>query len=292
MSNFMSPVFIIGNPRSGTSLFRLLLTSHSKIVIPPECGFIVWLYKDFKNWSVIDNETKLDIFLEALFGCKKFDTWEIDLGSLKAYIKQRNPKKYSELCESIYVYYSLKFHKDITVWGDKNNFHIDYLNELLEIHPQAKFIHLVRDGRDVFCSYLDVMKNEVKSPYAPRLSTDINSVASEWNSNLIKVEKFFTSQPDINTKTVRYEDLIATPKALLEDVFSWCGLDYEESVLEFFNHNISLKLEPEKTLEWKAKTKEPIDPDNSGKFRSILSTDEIEQFNNTAQESLTRYGYE
>lgn len=291
MANLTNPVFVIGNPRSGTSLFRLLLTSHSRMVIPPECGFIVWLHKDFKHWSAGDIKTELDMFLDKLSDCKKFDTWEIDLSKLKSFLQERNPEDYSELCAYVYLYYSSRFSKDIAVWGDKNNFHINCLNELLTIYPEAKFIHLVRDGRDVYCSYLEVMEKGAKSPYAPVLSTDVNTVANEWNRNLIKVDAFFLSHPEVDTKTVRYEELIATPETILADVFSWCGLDYESSVLDFFEQNITMKLEPEKTLEWKVKTRQPIDSSNSGKFKSTMSSDQVERFNRAAKAALLRYGY-
>lgn len=287
----MSPLFVIGNPRSGTSLFRLLLTSHSKMVIPPECGFIVWLYKSFGDWHSENIAVGLDEFLVKLSECKKFETWELNLSQLKIFLQQKKPDNYSELCAYIYLYYSSRFSKDTLIWGDKNNFHINYLNELLLIYPQAKFIHLIRDGRDVYCSYLNVMNKKSKSPYAPNLSTDVNIVANEWNNNLVKVDDFFSNFSEVNCKTVRYEDLIASPEVVLHDVFLWLGLDYETSVLNFFHQNISMKLEPEKTMEWKAKTREPIDANNSGNFKSILTKDEIERFNITAKKSLIRYGY-
>lgn len=292
MDDLVKPVFVIGNPRSGTSLFRLLLTSHSKLVIPPECGFIAWLYKDFGKWRAEDIEMEIDLFLDKLNVCKKFDTWGIEIGSLKYFLQQKKPRTYSELCANVYLYYSQRFSKNISVWGDKNNFYINHLNDLLNIYPEAKFIHLIRDGRDVYCSYLDVMKKEAASPYAPILSTDIEVVAKEWDSNLTKVDDFFASHPQLNSKTIRYEDLIAVPEYVLTDVFVWLGLDYEASVLDFFNQNISMKLEPEKTIEWKEKTREPIDASNSGKYITELSQKQIEQFNEIAKTSLTRFGYQ
>ncbi len=41
------PIIVLGNPRSGTTMFRLMLTAHSEICIPPECGFFQWYYPDF-----------------------------------------------------------------------------------------------------------------------------------------------------------------------------------------------------------------------------------------------------
>ncbi|MDE2234040.1 MAG: sulfotransferase, partial [Gammaproteobacteria bacterium] len=46
------PFFVIGSPRSGTTLLRLILTSHPQIVVPPECGFVTWLYPTFGEWGL------------------------------------------------------------------------------------------------------------------------------------------------------------------------------------------------------------------------------------------------
>lgn len=45
------PVFIIGSPRSGTTLLRLMMNSHPRIVVPPECGFAVWWYEKYQHWK-------------------------------------------------------------------------------------------------------------------------------------------------------------------------------------------------------------------------------------------------
>jgi len=49
----INPIFIIGNPRLGTSLLRVILNAHPNLVIPPECGFAMWLYPQFKNIRIV-----------------------------------------------------------------------------------------------------------------------------------------------------------------------------------------------------------------------------------------------
>lgn len=58
MQTELSPMFVIGSPRSGTSLLRLILTDHTKFIIPPECGFNLWLHNQFGDWSVQDTQSK------------------------------------------------------------------------------------------------------------------------------------------------------------------------------------------------------------------------------------------
>ena len=71
------PIIILGNPRSGTTLLRLILASHSQIVIPPEAGFMCWLSQYYA--SAAPSSWKNKLFLEefSLEVCKskKFITW-------------------------------------------------------------------------------------------------------------------------------------------------------------------------------------------------------------------------
>ena len=46
--------FILGNPRSGTTLLRLMLNSHPKLGVPPECGMIQWWNEKYKNKNLQD----------------------------------------------------------------------------------------------------------------------------------------------------------------------------------------------------------------------------------------------
>lgn len=45
-----TPIFILGNPRSGTTLLQLMLACHPRLAVPPECGFALWLYDRYGDW--------------------------------------------------------------------------------------------------------------------------------------------------------------------------------------------------------------------------------------------------
>ena len=54
------PFFIIGNPRSGTTLLRLMVNAHPKATVPPECGFALHLADDFSSRSSYDRKLYSD----------------------------------------------------------------------------------------------------------------------------------------------------------------------------------------------------------------------------------------
>ena len=111
-SNRERPIFILGNPRSGTSLLRLMLHSHSQICIPPESHFFLWLEEKYKDWNI----ELLDVFVDELFQSTKFETWGMDKHSLALHLANPCPNSYSEVIAIIYKYYCRKGKDEPKLW--------------------------------------------------------------------------------------------------------------------------------------------------------------------------------
>jgi hypothetical protein len=279
--------FILGNPRSGTSLLRIILNNHPNIVVPPECGFIQWLCTrhgnfDGKGMSDVDN------FIEDLRSLKKIETWNIDFNGLKDYINEKKPESYSHITALVIEYYGINLGKKIIWLGDKNNYYIDHLDLLLNLFPSAKFIEIVRDGRDVATSYQSLSRKGKK--YEPNLSVDIKSIAKEWSTNLEKIQAFFQKIERSNKLTVKYEDLIIDPQIILNEICNLLKIEFNSEMLDYYkNPNFG---EPLALLDWKIKTTKPLDASSIGKYKMQLSKDEIITFNLLVLSQLKQYGYE
>ena len=293
MQLFRTPLFVVGNPRSGTSLLRLILTSHREILIPPECGFIVWLQAKYGDWSQSDcmDPVRTLNFLEDLFAAKKFDTWKLERKAVRESIKNRLPRNYSELCEVIYAAYGISIGRNFSIWGDKNNFYINYLEELLRLYGNAHFLHIIRDGRDVACSYREVMAMQSKSLYAPKLSIDMAEIAREWAENVMKADLFMDSIPRNQSMTIAYESLVMRPLETVEIVCQWLNLKFEPEMLNFYQVNQKNKLEPELLMDWKARTCQPIGSQTVGRYKTLLSGDELAIFEAVADSVLKKFQY-
>ena len=175
-------IFIIGNPRSGTSLFRMMMGSHSSIVVPPECGFIQWWFKTYGSWTIENSKSKANTkaFISDLKTSKKIETWELDYVELENLISTKNPKTYKELTSLVIQQYAIQNGKTASVLGDKNNYYIDYLELLNSIYSDAKYLIIVRDCRDVVCSYLNVNKLTSNSKYKPKFPKTVREISLEW----------------------------------------------------------------------------------------------------------------
>lgn len=287
----MKHAFILGNPRSGTTLLRLMLNCHPEIVAPPECGFSHWLFHKYCNWSERNiNSTELAIFAEDVLKCKKMETWQLDKDALVSLIEVRNPTSYSDLVDCVYLCYASKREK-IKIIVDKNNYYIKHLDDLVKIWNDAIFIHLVRDGRDVACSYLGVNSLSTSSKYKPSLPSEIDEIASEWSTNVSNIHNFLTQLQPEKTITIRYEDLLEDTRKELTSICQKMNIKFSNSMLKYYFNRKEREIEPKATLDWKRKTLKRIDMQNIGRYKSELSLQEVSRFQHIATKELIRYGY-
>jgi hypothetical protein len=284
-----APFFVIGSPRSGTTLLRLMLTSHPALVVPPECGFAAWLYPQFAGWD--GGAGQQDRFIAAVVASRKFDTWGLAADALAAAFAHDPPRTYADACDRVYRAYCMASGKPAARWGDKNNFYLDHVARLREIFPAARFVHEVRDGRDVACSYREVMAMDSASPYRPDLPTDVAEIARLWAGNVRTIAEQLAVLPPGDRYQVRYEDLVADPAATLAPLCEWLGVGFDAAMLRFHEANRELALEPAATMDWKRRTTEPANDATVGRHRKLLNARERAAFEEIAAPELRRYGY-
>lgn len=278
----ISPFFIIGNPRSGTSLLRLMLNNHPLISVPPECGFVVWLHEKYKEESFLDKNV-VENFITDVMKSRKFETWGVDRETIESFVLSRSFQQYKEIASAIYFAFALKIGKSPALIGDKNNYYIKHIETLKEIFNSPKFIFIVRDGRDVACSYRELSLKNISSIYAPNIPSSLELMANEWAVNNSLILKELNEQ----SLFVSYEDLVSDTSQTLGRICSFLNVVFSESMLEYYEHND----EPLEFLQWKSKTLEKPDAGNVGKYKNILTHDEVMLFESLAGETLSAFGY-
>lgn len=266
----INPIFIIANPRSGSSAFRMILNSTSESVFPPECGFIQWLYSKYKDWD----SNLIKDFVKDVLDSKKMEGWNLQYEPLLVYIELSNPNSYAEACYLVYKYYGELSGKYVKVWGDKNNYYIHHLDVISEIYPSAKYIWLKRNPKDVCASYLKVNELSDDIQYKPKVSDDIDDIFSEIKENYTKIEKFLKNIDDSNKILVNFEDIVTKNDKILNELGSFVDIDISKAVFNFDNKRYFD--EPEITMPWKGKTKEKIDSSYTNTYKLHPKADKIE----------------
>lgn len=288
-----APVFVIGGPRSGTTLVRLMLTCHPALVVPPECGFIAWLHPRFGEWdgAAFSDSSRIASFAQAVSQCRKFETWGIRAEAIESSLRDEPVGGYAEACARVYRLYGAGRGKPSARWGDKNNTYVGAVPLLRALYPAARFLHVVRDGRDVACSYREVMAAPSDSPYRPRLPTGITDIAQAWLEATRQVSIALSDASDGATCTIRYEDLAADPQLQAARVCAWLGLAFDPAMLAFHAVNTAQQLEPRETMDWKSRTMAPVSAATVGRFAALLDRREILEFQRVAGPQLEALGY-
>jgi hypothetical protein len=199
----------------------------------------------------------------------------------------RRPDNYARLVECVYLAFASQFKPTAKYWGDKNNFHMTHVDELADMFPTSRFVHIIRDVRDVACSYRELETLKSDSPYRPALPGLADEIANEWNTNVSAVVNSFATLSDERTLTVRYEDLVSLTRETLIDLCQFLMIPFRKEMLDFYQQD----LEPGQTIDWKKLTQSPISGSRVGRFKKTLGQDDVEYFQNNCERHLKQFGY-
>jgi hypothetical protein len=270
----MSSFFILGTQRSGTTLLRLILNSHSKIAIPEDSDFLRPILKrKFTEKPLKGNSLKnLIVYLKKN---QHFKLWNYNPSDFFKYLEGRREISLKEFIESLYSSYN--HHEGKTIWGDKTPSLFRKLDIISSLFPEAKFIHIVRDGRDTFDSWrrMDPLKNNA------------SVVALEWRYKIWKIDNFLQKIPSANKVTIKYEDLIVEPGKVLKKICKVIDVEYEEEMLNFYKKSERYIGKHHSKLIFK-----PLFSKNLEKWKKNLNKREIEVFKLLAGRYLRKYNYE
>lgn len=271
-------------------MIRLMLTCHSEICIPPEGPFgtsLVPRYGSERDWS----DEKISEFVKAVLGWEKSENWKLEEQALVHYLRTLSIETYGQAVSGVYQFYMSVNEPDAVHWGDKSGtVSLRYLGELCAQLPDCRFVHIVRDGRDVLCSYRGA--NGKSGPHAPKLPEDPFDAAWQWSGRVNSIDSFLKQFETHRVHVVRYEDLTSNPQKYLSQVCEFLNLDFEPAMLEFGKRNAELELEPKSFLQWKSKTTEAVSDSQVERWKQELTLSEIRKFELIAGPTLARFGYQ
>jgi hypothetical protein len=204
-SDSFAPVVIGGCGRSGTTLLRMMLDSHRHICCGPESSL-------FRR-RAIDPDWLADRFG---FGRGEVRALRDSAASRPAFIEA-----FAGLCMQ-------KAGK--ARWAEKTPRNISRVAEVLRIFPAARFVHVLRDGRDVACSLRTHPRHRIVDGQLVPTGTwkPIAGCARRWVRDLEESRRWWG---DPRFHTVRYEDLVLNPRPVLERLLQFLGEDRDEAML-------------------------------------------------------------
>jgi hypothetical protein len=213
------PIFIVGCGRSGTTMFRLMLGAHPTLAIPGESHFIPELWrvrKRFYDKGVLDARA----LAQAAMDTNHFRWWEIPVEGVSERVEALQEPTFAGVMDAIFAAYAAE--KGKSRWGDKTPIHVLSIPLLAELFPEARFVHMIRDGRDVALSYLSV-------PWGPQ---SLWQVARKWKRDVNAGRRAGGALGADRYMEIRYEDLIRDTPGVLEAVCNFTDLGFLPELLE------------------------------------------------------------
>jgi hypothetical protein len=209
------PVIVLGVGRSGTTLLRVMLDRNSELAIPYESFFVVPLARRHGR------RPKLDAFLEDLERFYQLYEWGIEPDDVRP--RLREGMTTGEAIAAVFEVYAEREGKPR--WGDKTPLYMQSLPLLERLFPDARWVHLVRDGRDAALSFLALPEGFSGKTWAqPRTAAQF---AARWRSEILSARHLSGHYLEL-----RYEDLVTEPERELRGVCEHASLPWEPAMLD------------------------------------------------------------
>lgn len=283
---------IVGAPRSGTTLLRFMLDSHSKLAIPPETGFLP-LGPTFKGRGDKLRERFFRAIVNYPEPAPAWPDFEIPEETFRAALADINPFDVAEGYRAFYRLYAARLGKPR--WGDKTPIYCLHLNAIRRVLPEARFVHILRDGRDAALS----LRRMWFSP-----GREVEAQAAYWRDFVLAARRAGAGRPDY--LEVRYEDLILHTREVLERVCAHVSLRYEDAMLSYYTRTPERLREhkgrsrpdgtplltQEERLRQQERTTAPPDPSCVYAWKQAMSAEERGRFQLVAGDLLKELGYE
>jgi Sulfotransferase family len=211
--------FIVGSGRCGSTLLRVMFDSHPDMAVPVEVYFPTTAPS---AWFDSEGSIMVERAAENLAGRPWYPKLRLPSGAFLAQVRDRAPTNYADLIRCLYRTYADAQGKPR--YGNKSPMYVARLPRLAEMFPEARFIHIVRDGRNVALSYLE-------NNFGP---TDLASAARAWRIRVSRGRRAGYQLGEDRYAEVRYEDLLEDPERELRRLCAFVELGYDDAMLRYY----------------------------------------------------------
>jgi hypothetical protein len=266
-----------------------MLDAHPDLAIPHETGFIPDLIAAAEHPDAMPDD-----LLEVIVGHRRWGDYGLAQDELRARFAALAPITPGGAVRAFYTAYADRVGKPR--WGDKTPGYTLHIRRIAKAVPEARFVHLIRDGRDVALS-------RVKSLALRPVSID--KAARRWRKRLTRARRQGASVE--HYLEVRYEALVADPEPTLRSICDFLELPWDDRMLSYHEHAEERLSEIDRDipatgrmparpadnrLALHTRTAEPPTTSRIGRWRTEMSAADRAAFDAEAGELLRELGYE
>lgn len=224
-------VFVVGCPRSGTTLLRRLLDAHPGLCIPKaETHWIPKFY--LKRKGLTDDGRVTAAFVDMLLNYPRFAKFDVSREELVGLLGGQVTVEYPEFVRRLFDLYGARRGKRRV--GDKTPGYARHIKLLHQLFPNSRFIHLVRDGRDVALSLRSwSRRGKSVGRLVGYASDSATTTALYWEWMVRLAREAGEALPPGFYLEVRYEELVAATPGECRRMCGFLGLDYDARMLDY-----------------------------------------------------------
>jgi hypothetical protein len=250
-------MFVLGCPRSGTTLLSSLLKD-TDYGAPVESHFIIKYFEKLSFYGDLDDKANFSRLLQDISNERAVRQWGVDIHPDELY-EEITDRSYKNVVDKIFAIRSQKVgHK---FWGDKTPSYILEFDKIYYLFPNAKYIYIVRDGRDVALSLL-------QKKWGPN---NIYETAKYWMKCNRKNELLELLMKDNRVLKVKYEELLVNPVRVIADIYSYLGVGFSSRYIEELASNINRS--------------------NFDKWKINMTAHDVQMFEIISADTLKMHGY-
>jgi hypothetical protein len=276
----MNPyVFLVGCPRSGTTLLRRICDAHPQLAVIDQTR---WIPRTIEFRRGLTPEGFITPkLLERMRDPRRLRKLEIDEKDLERLFTNGRAVHFASFVSTLFDLHGERQGKPLV--GDKSPGYVRYLPMLHELWPEARFVHIIRDGRDVCLSALDWGKGVTSFSSFEEDPFTTAGVWWEWYVRLGR-EGGSLLGPGLYHE-LRYESLVAQPELESAKLCEFLGIPYDASMLRFHEGRTSSKPGLSSKAAWLPVTRGLRD------WRTTMDADKVLLFEAAAGDLLDELGY-
>ncbi len=274
-----APIFVVGHPRSGTTLLRLMLNEHPRIVIPAEAHVASYLRRVEQKYGSMKDEANRRVAVERLVSKKRQLEWELDRD--ETYARAMQADSPGGIFDAIMQLWCERTGK--ARWGEKTPGTYRFLPEVNAWFPECQVIHIIRDGRDVAVSCLT-------PPFSDNYDKgNVYEVALRWRDAIQRCRRAAKTLGPQRYLQIRYEDLADDPEGMLKGICEFLREDFAESMLDYHKNARSNVARGDNSFH--QRTTKTVNKGRVERWRTDADDEFVCGFEGIAGKQLTELGY-